>query len=52
MDALGKFTAANVPAVGAAEIEVPPTRLMTNPPPTPPNLPGKGLAQHPMLYIG
>ena len=52
MDLLGKFTAANVPAVGPAEIEVPPTRLMTNPPPTPPNLPGKGLAQHPMLYIG
>ncbi len=52
MTALKRFTASDVPALGLAEIEVPPTRLMTNPPPTPPGLPGKGLAQHPMLYIG
>ena len=52
MDALAKCTAPDVPALGPAEIEVAPTRLMTNPPATPPNLPGNGLAQHPMLYIG
>jgi hypothetical protein len=52
MDALYRFNAPNVPRLGPAETEVSPTRLMTNPPPTPGNLPGKGLAQHPMLYAG
>src|SRR5438270_14035017 len=52
MAVLDRFTAADVPAIGPAEIEVPPTRLMTNPPPADGDLPGKGLAQHPMLYIG
>lgn len=52
MNVLARFTAADVPALGPAEIEVAPTGLMTNPPSTPANLPGKGLAQHPMLYIG
>lgn len=52
MDILYRFTAPDVPKLGPAEIEVSPTKLMTNPPPTPPNLPGNGLAQHPMLYAG
>lgn len=52
MDALHLFTAPDVPALGPAEAAVAPTRLMTNPPATPADLPGKGLAQHPMLYCG
>lgn len=52
MDVLHLFTAPDVPAMGPAEAPVAPTRWMTNPPATPPNLPGKGLAQHPMLYCG
>src|ERR1700759_1580883 len=52
MDALGKFTASNGPALGQAESEVPAPRWSTNTPPTPEGLPGKGMAQHPMLYIG
>lgn len=46
---LPRFTAADVPAMGPEEIEVAPLKH-----PTPPStgLPGKGLAQHPMLYIG
>ena len=47
---LPQFTAADVPAVGAAEIPVPPPNWKISPPDT--SLPGKGLAQHPMLYIG
>jgi hypothetical protein len=50
MDALKKFTAPEVPALGSAETEVTPGRWGTNT--TPAGLPGKGLAQHPMLYIG
>jgi len=50
MDVLWKFTATNVPALGPAETEVKPGRW-TNAP-TPAGLPGNGLAQHPMLYIG
>jgi hypothetical protein len=50
MDVLGKFTAAAVPALGPAEIEVTPGRWVTNA--TPAGLPGNGLAQHPMLYLG
>ena len=37
---------------GPAETEVPPGRWTTNASPAPANLPGKGMAQHPMLYIG
>ena len=52
MEALHLFTAANVPALGSAEIEVPPGRWTTNSTPPPPDLPGKGMGQHPMLYAG
>ena len=50
MGLLDRFTAANVPVLGPAETEVPSPKW-TNAP-TPPNLPGNGLAQHPMLYAG
>jgi len=46
---LPRFTAPNVPAIGPGETEVPPLKPGK---PTPPDLPGDGLAQHPMLYIG
>jgi hypothetical protein len=49
MGQLSRFTAANVPALSPAETEVPPLKWDQ---PTPPNLPGKGMAEHPMLYIG
>jgi hypothetical protein len=49
MEALHMFTAADVPALGPAETEVAPRQWDK---PIPPGLPGKGLAQHPMLYIG
>jgi hypothetical protein len=51
MKVLPLFTAPDVPAMGPAEIEVPP-RKPESIKPIPPGLPGKGLAQHPMLYIG
>ena len=49
MKVLPLFTSANVPALGPAETAVAPLK---NVKPVPPGLPGKGLAQHPMLYIG
>lgn len=49
MDALHLFTASDVPAFGPHEVESPVNWKMTE---TPPNLPGRGLAQHPMLYVG
>jgi hypothetical protein len=52
MALLERFTSADVPALGPAEIEVAAGRWMTNVASPPANLPGKGLAQHPMLYIG
>jgi hypothetical protein len=52
MDVLGKFTASNVPTLGPAEAEVPAPRWRTNGAPVPEGLPGKGMAQHPMLYLG
>ena len=52
MDVLGKFTAADVPTLGPAEAEVAAPRWRTNAALTPENLPGKGMAQHPMLYLG
>ncbi len=50
MAVLDRFTAADVPALGPAEAEAAAGKW-TNAP-TPANLPGNGLAQHPMLYIG
>jgi len=50
MAQLGLFTAPNVPAMGPAETNAP-IGGWTNGV-TPPDLPGKGLAQHPMLYVG
>jgi outer membrane protein assembly factor BamB len=49
---LGRFTAANVPATGPAEIPIDPPNWTVSPPATGAAYPGKGLAQHPMLYIG
>ncbi len=50
MDALHLFTGTNVPTLSPGETEVSPGNWKTNA--TPPGLPGKGLAQHPMLYVG
>jgi len=50
MTQLDRFTAPDVPAMGPAETESP-VGNWTNAP-TPAGLPGNGLAQHPMLYIG
>jgi hypothetical protein len=44
------FTASSVPAMSPEETETPPLKPVTVPPP--PNLPGKGSVQRPMLYIG
>ena len=52
MDVLPLFTATNVPAVGPEELPGDPPRWIVSTKETDPNLPGKGLAQHPMLYIG
>ncbi len=49
MAVIDRFTAPDVPAVGPAEEPVPfgdPNAV------APPGLPGSGLAQHPMLYVG
>lgn len=50
MALLDRFTAPDVPAMGPGEAEVPQRGWELKP--QPPGLPGKGLAQHPMLYIG
>jgi len=50
MAQLARFTDHDVPAMGPAETESPPARW-TNAV-TPDGLPGNGLAQHPMLYVG
>jgi len=50
MDALSRFTAADVPVVGPDETFSPAGKWTNGV--TPSNLPGKGLAQHPMLYVG
>jgi outer membrane protein assembly factor BamB len=47
---LDRFTAADVPTLGPAETECAPRKPIENP--NPPGMLGKGLAQHPMLYIG
>lgn len=49
INVLPLFTAPGVPAIGPAEIEAPPLKNFK---PVPPGLPGKGMAQHPMLYVG
>ena len=49
MALMNRFTAADVPALGPAETEVAP-RVWNQP--IPAGLPGNGIAQHPMLYIG
>jgi len=49
MDVLPRFTAPDVPAFAPSEIACPerPANAITRS-----DLPGKGLAQHPMLYVG
>lgn len=47
---LARFTAKSVPALASTEIECPPRKPVENP--HPPGMPGNGLAQHPMLYLG
>lgn len=49
MDVLPLFTAANVPAMAPEEEFAP---LINSTEATPADLPGNGLAQHPMLYVG
>lgn len=49
MDVLHLFTAPNVPAMAPQEEFAP---LINSTEATPENLPGNGLAQHPMLYVG
>lgn len=48
MKFLPLFTAANVPKMAPEEQYAP---LISSDEPTPSNLPGNGLAQHPMLYV-
>ena len=50
MDVLYKFTAPDVPEMGPDEIACPPRKNVGAPQPA--DLPGNGLAEHPMLYIG
>jgi outer membrane protein assembly factor BamB len=50
MAQLARFTAPDVPAMGTAEIASPPGKWTTAPKPA--GLPGRGLAEHPMLYVG
>jgi hypothetical protein len=46
---LSRFTAAGVPALAPSETEVAPLKWDK---PIPAGLPGRGMAEHPMLYIG
>jgi hypothetical protein len=50
MARLGRFAAADIPVMGPAEIASPPGKWTNAVTPT--GLPGNGLAQHPMLYVG
>lgn len=50
MAVLDRFTASDVPVFGASETVAPIGRWTNGI--TPEGLPGKGLAQHPMLYVG
>lgn len=49
MALMDRFTASDVPELGPAETATPPL-VWDNP--IPPGLPGNGMAQHPMLYVG
>jgi hypothetical protein len=49
MKLMALFSAPNVPQMGPAEAEAPPIKN-AKPPVT--GLPGKGMAEHPMLYVG
>ncbi|HTI90664.1 MAG TPA: hypothetical protein VL727_08745 [Puia sp.] len=49
MNVLSLFTAPDVPAMASQEKFAP---LVSSTEETPPNLPGNGLSQHPMLYVG
>ncbi len=49
LNAFNRFTAANVPAMSPEEEFAP---LVNSTEITPANLPGHGLSQHPMLYVG
>ncbi|MEO8074763.1 MAG: hypothetical protein ABI818_00440 [Acidobacteriota bacterium] len=49
---LDRFTAASVPTMGDAEIAAPARAPRASTAMTLADLPGKGLAQHPMVYIG
>jgi len=49
MALLDRFTAPDVPALAPSETAVEPRKWDK---PVPPGLPGHGLAEHPMLYIG
>src|ERR1700744_6084357 len=49
MKVLARFTAQDVPPMGPGEPAVPPLKEA---PPEPEGLPGRGMAEHPMLYIG
>ncbi len=50
MGLMDRFTSADVPEMGPAEAAVPARKPTTWPTPT--DLPGHGLAEHPMLYVG
>lgn len=50
LDVLSRFTAPGVPAIGPDETPTPAGQWTDAP--TPANLPGHGLSQHPMLYVG
>jgi hypothetical protein len=50
MAQLDRFTATDVPVLGPAETASPPGKWIKAGAPA--GLPGKGLAQHPMLYVG
>ena len=50
LDVLARFAAPDVPALGPDETVTSPGRWPELPAPA--DLPGKGLAQHPMLYLG
>lgn len=51
MKLLNQFTASDVPVLGHEENEVP-VKKFDSSVPVPAHLPGNGIAQHPMLYIG
>lgn len=52
MSALPLFTAADVPVTGPEEMPIDPPKWVVSTNDSDPGLPGKGLAQHPMLFIG